>query len=102
MKAVVLREPGGPKRLEYTDVPDPAVSEGQSLVRVRAAGVNFADVLVRQGRYPQMPELPAVLGSEIAGELDGRRVMGLPRSGGGGYAESVALRARKEPPMRLL
>src|SRR5215218_1903517 len=91
MKAVVLREPGGPERLEYTDVSDAAAAEGQSLVRVRAAGVNFADVLVRQGRYPQMPELPAVLGSEIAGELDGRRVMGLPRSGGGGYAELVAV-----------
>ena len=60
-------------------------------MRVRAAGVNFADVLVRRGRYPQMPELPAVLGSEIAGELeDGTRVMAIT-SGAGGYAELAAV-----------
>src|SRR5919109_93938 len=91
MKAVVLREPGGPERLEYTEVSEPDTAEGLSLVHVRAAGVNFADVLVRQGRYPQMPPLPTVLGSEVAGELDGRRVIGLPRDGGGGYAEVVAV-----------
>jgi NADPH2:quinone reductase len=65
--------------------------DGQVLVRVRAAGINFLDVLVRQGRYPQMPELPTVLGSEVAGEVDGRRVMALPRAAGGGYAEAVAV-----------
>jgi NADPH:quinone reductase len=91
LKAVVLREPGGPERLEYADVAEPDVAEGLSLVHVRAAGVNFADVLVRQGQYPQMPQLPTVLGSEIAGEVDGRRVVGLPREGGGGYAELVAV-----------
>jgi len=61
---------------------------------VRAAGINFADVLVRRGRYPQMPELPAILGSEIAGELeDGTRVMAIT-SGAGGYAEKVAVDRR--------
>src|SRR5262249_23955073 len=60
-------------------------------VRVRAAGVNLADVLIRRGRYPQMPELPVVLGSEIAGELDdGTRVMAFT-SGSGGYAELAAV-----------
>ena len=44
--------------------------------------------------YPQMPELPAVLGSEVAGELDGARVMGFVRSEGGGYAERVAVDRR--------
>ena len=53
---------------------------GRSVVRVRAAGVNFMDVLIRRGDYPQPPELPAVLGGEVAGELDGRRVMALPRT----------------------
>ena len=57
------------------------------MVRVRAAGVNFMDVLIRRGDYPQPPDLPAVLGGEVAGELDGRRVMALPRTGG--YAEAV-------------
>jgi NADPH:quinone reductase len=60
-------------------------------VRVRAAGINFADVLVRQGRYPQPPALPTIPGSEVAGEVDGRRVMALPRADGGGYAELVAV-----------
>jgi NADPH:quinone reductase len=50
--------------------------------------VNFMDLLIRRGDYPQPPELPAVLGGEVAGELDGRRVMALPRTGG--YAEAVA------------
>jgi NADPH2:quinone reductase len=49
------------------------------------------DCLVRKGQYPQPPELPAVLGVEIAGEVDGRRVMGLPRHDGGGYAEVAAV-----------
>jgi NADPH2:quinone reductase len=57
-------------------------------VRVRAAGVNFMDLLVRRGDYPATPELPAILGGEVAGEVDGRRVMALPRVGG--YAEVVA------------
>jgi NADPH2:quinone reductase len=60
-------------------------------VTVRAAGANFADVLIRSGRYPQMPELPYVPGSEVAGELDGRRVVAFVRGSGGGYAERVAV-----------
>jgi len=88
LRAALLREVDGP--FELCDVPEPA-ADGKVLVRVRAAGVNFADVLVRRGRYPQMPELPAVLGSEIAGELeDGTRVMAIT-SGAGGYAEVAAV-----------
>jgi NADPH:quinone reductase len=89
LRAVVLRETGGPGQLVAEELPDPEPGEGEVVVRVRAAGVNFADVLVRQGRYPQAPELPTVPGSEVAGEVDGRRVMALPR--GGGYAEAVAV-----------
>jgi NADPH:quinone reductase len=89
MRAAVLDEIGGP--FELRDVPDPVEEAGKVLVRVRAAGINFADVLIRRGRYPQMPELPAVLGSEIAGELaDGTRVMAFT-AGGGGYAELAAV-----------
>jgi NADPH:quinone reductase len=83
MKAVVLREVGGDFALE--DLPEPG---GDSVVDVRAAGVNYADILIRRGLYPQMPELPHVLGSEVAGDLDGRRVLALPRAAGG-YAERV-------------
>jgi NADPH:quinone reductase len=81
VKAVVLREVGGPLALEEWDEPTGTV------VDVRAAGVNYADILIRRGLYPQMPELPYVLGNEVAGDLDGRRVLAFTR--GRGYAERV-------------
>jgi NADPH:quinone reductase len=87
VKAVVLRETGGPDKLQVEEVDDAQ----EPALRVRAVGVNFLDVLVRRGLYPQMPELPHVLGSEVAGELDGRRVLGFPLGSGGGYAERVEL-----------
>jgi NADPH:quinone reductase len=82
VKAVVLRSVGG--ELQLADWPEPA----GTVVEVRAAGVNFADILIRRGLYPQMPELPTVLGSEVAGELEGQRVIAFARSAGG-YAERV-------------
>jgi NADPH2:quinone reductase len=85
VRAAVLHAVDGP--LEVEEVPDP---EGPA-VTVRAAGINFADVLIRRGRYPQMPELPYVPGSEVAGELDGRRVVAFVRGSAGGYAERVAV-----------
>jgi NADPH:quinone reductase len=97
MRAVLLRETGGPERLELTEVADPQPGDGEVMVRVRAAGINFADVLVRQGRYPQPPDLPTIPGSEVAGDLDGRRVMALPR--GGGYAEQIAVDERLVVPL---
>ena len=89
MRAAVLHEVGGPLALE--DVPEPEAGEGQTLVQVRAAGINFADVLVRLGRYPQPPPLPTILGNEVAGEIEGRRVLAFVRGTGGGYAERVAV-----------
>jgi NADPH2:quinone reductase len=84
LKAAVLPAVDAP--FELRDVPEPKRGERRAIVRVRAAGLNFLDVLIRHGRYPQMPELPTVLGSELAGELDdGTRVMALVR--GGAYAE---------------
>jgi len=78
------------RRLDVREWPDPVPGEGQTLVEVRAAGVNYADVLIREGRYPQAPPLPFVPGSEIAGETaDGRRVIGFVRAEGGGYAEQA-------------
>ena len=88
MKAAVLPAIDG--AFELRDVPDPVPQDGEALVRVRAAGINFLDVLIRRGRYPQMPELPAVLGYELSGELDDRtRVMALVTTGG--YAELAAV-----------
>lgn len=94
MRAVVLKSTGGPEQLVVEELPEPQPADGQVVVDVHAAGINFADVLVRLGRYPQMPELPTVLGSEVAGELDGNRVMGLVRAEGGGYAERAAVDRR--------
>ena len=96
MRAALLREVDGP--FELADLPDPE-GEGKVRVRVRAAGVNFADVLIRRGRYPQMPEFPVVLGSEIAGELeDGTRVMAIT-SGAGGYAELAVVDSAQVVPL---
>lgn len=91
MRAVVLEGTGEPERLVVHDRPDPEPAAGQVVVDVRAAGVNFLEVLVRRGLYPQPPELPWVPGLEVAGEVDGRRVVGLVRQSGGGYAERVAV-----------
>jgi len=94
LRAALLREVDGP--FELADVPDPE-ADGKTLVRVRAAGINFADILIRRGRYPQMPELPVVLGSEIAGELeDGTRVMAFAS---GGYAELAAVDPEQVVPL---
>ena len=89
MKALVLDEE---RRLGLRDVPEPVAGPGQTLDEVRAAGVNYADVLIREGRYPQPPALPYVPGSEVAGTTDdGRRVVGFSRVEGGGYAEKIAV-----------
>ena len=97
MKAVRIREPGGPEVLEPTDVPMPEPAAGEVLVRVRCAGVNRADILQRLGRYPVPAGSPRdIPGLEFAGEIaasgdgvsgwkTGDRVMGI--LGGGGYAE---------------
>jgi NADPH2:quinone reductase len=88
LRAAVLTEVEGP--FELREVADPVPQDGEALVRVRAAGINFLDILIRRGRYPQMPELPAVLGVELAGELeDGTRVMALRPAGA--YAEIAAV-----------
>jgi NADPH2:quinone reductase len=89
VKALVLDEE---RRLELRDVPEPEPGDGHTVVEVAAAGVNYADVLIREGRYPQPPPLPYVPGSEVAGTTaDGRRVVGFVRVEGGGYAEKVAV-----------
>jgi NADPH:quinone reductase len=95
LRAAVLPGVDAPFELR-DDVPEP---DARAVVRVRAAGVNYADVLIRRGRYPAMPEFPAILGSEIAGELeDGTRVMAFT-TGGGGYAELASVESSYVVPM---
>jgi len=70
MNAVRISRFGGPEVLEIAEVPTPLPGPGQVLVRVRAAGINFADTLMRRNRYAVTPELPAILGTEIAGIVE--------------------------------
>jgi len=89
MRAAVLHETGKPLSVE--DVPEPEAGKGQSIVDVKAAGVNFADVLIKNGMYPQPPDLPTVLGNEVAGDIGDRRVVAFARLSGGGWADRVAV-----------
>ncbi len=68
MKAIRIHRVGGPEVLELEDVPDPQPGEGQAIVRVEAAGVNFVDVYFRTGLY-KAPALPFVPGQEAAGTV---------------------------------
>ena len=68
MKAIQVRETGGPEKMELVDLPRPVAGPGQALVKIAASGVNFIDVYFRTGLYKA--ELPATLGSEGAGLVD--------------------------------
>lgn len=106
MKAIRVDRPGGPDALRSAEVPDPKPREGEALVRIDAAGVNFIDVYHRSGAYPL--EFPLVPGMEGAGTVValgagvtevavGDRVAFA--SGSGTYAERVAVPAAKLVPV---
>ena len=108
MRAIVVRRPGGPEVLEVVARPLPEPGKGEVRVRVGASGLNRADLLQREGKYPAPPGWPAdIPGLEFAGVIDalgegveariGDRVMGIV--GGGGYAEAVVLPARQAVPI---
>src|ERR671914_150110 len=89
VRAVQIDEFGGPEVLKVVDVPAPEPGDGELLVRVSRAGMNFADTHQRENSYLARFELPLVLGGEVAGTTeDGRRVVSMLRSGG--YAEYAA------------
>ncbi|XP_013784674.1 synaptic vesicle membrane protein VAT-1 homolog-like isoform X2 [Limulus polyphemus] len=71
MKAVVLAGFGGLKSVKVMNKPQPAVGEGEILIRVKACGLNFLDVMVRQGVIDSPPKTPFILGFECAGEVEG-------------------------------
>ena len=96
MKAVSIREPGGPEVLTLGDIERPEAGVGQILIKVAAAGVNRPDILQRQGGYPPPAGAPLTPGLEVAGEVValgqgvkryrlGDKVCALVP--GGGYAE---------------
>ncbi len=97
MRAIVISKHGPPEVLRLVDRPDPVPTEGQVLVEVRAAGVNFADLMMRAGLYPGAPRLPFVPGYEVAGVAEGRRVLAPARFGG--YAEKICVPRRNVFPL---
>src|SRR5262245_8271080 len=104
MRAAVITKPGPPDVLEVREVPRPEPGSGEILVRVRASGLNRADLLQREGRYPPPPGAPAdIPGIEFAGEVaasgpgtslwrEGQRVFGI--AGGGAHAEYLVAHER--------
>jgi NADPH:quinone reductase len=86
MRAAQIEEFGGPEVLQVVDVPKPEPGQGEVLIEVSHAGMNFADTHQRENSYLARYEVPLILGGEVAGTTeDGRRVVALLRSGG--YAE---------------
>lgn len=110
MQQVWIDKPGDVTVLTVREAPDPVPGPGEVLIRVAAAGVNFADVLARMGMYPDAPPLPAVVGYEVAGTValmgegveglrEGQEVVALTRFGG--YSEMVAVPAAQVYPAPL-
>src|SRR5918995_2111702 len=108
MRAVVLTRHGGFDVLKVEEGPDPTVGPGEVRVAVRAAGINFADLMARAGVYPDAPAPPCVIGYEVAGEVEsvgdgvdsvavGDRVVASTRFGG--YAERVSVPASQAFPL---
>jgi NADPH2:quinone reductase len=90
MRAVQIKSFGGPEVLEVVELPDPAPAEGEVLVEVARAGMNFADTHQRENDYLAKAELPLIPGGEISGRTpDGRRVAAMLMNGG--YAELAAV-----------
>src|SRR6188768_115808 len=99
---MVIPRHGGAEVFEVRETSDPQPGDGQVRIRVRAAGINFADILARMGLYPDAPPPPVVVGYEVAGVVDavgpgvtsphqGDRVVALTRFGG--YADYVVVPA---------
>lgn len=109
MKAMVCRAWGAPDVLTLENLPPRALRPGQVRIRVRAAGVNFADSLMVGGTYQVKPPFPFTPGLEAAGEVietgsgviglrTGQRVLAVLRSGGG-YSEEIVLDAATVVPI---
>lgn len=108
MKAVVCKAWGLPDSLVVEELPDPVAGPGQVVLEVKAAGVNFPDVLIIQGKYQFRPELPFTPGSELAGVVTavgpgveriapGDRMIAFTAQGA--FAQKIALPAQALMPM---
>lgn len=108
MRAIAISKFGRPEVLSVKDLPDPVPGPHEVRVRVRAAGLNFAEVMARKGMYPDAPPLPFVAGYEVAGEIEsvgsevrerrvGERVLAMIRFGA--HAELCVAPAAQVFPM---
>ena len=104
MRQIWITKTGTPDVLAVKEAPDPTAQKGEVRVRVRAAGINFADLMARVGLYPDAPKLPAVVGYEVSGTIDqlgdgvsghaiGDRVLVMCKFGG--YSVVVVVPARQ-------
>src|SRR5436853_140891 len=101
MKQVWITRVGPPEVLELREASDPMPKAGEVRIRARACGINFADIMARLGLYPDAPPLPAVVGYEVAGDIDaigdgaarsiGEKVFAITRFGG--YSDCVCVPA---------
>jgi NADPH:quinone reductase-like Zn-dependent oxidoreductase len=100
MRQIWITKAGAPEVLEVREAKDPVPGDEEVRIRVRAAGINFADLMARVGLYPDAPPLPCVVGYEVSGVVDavgakvkglttGDRVFGMPRFGG--YTDTLVL-----------
>jgi len=108
MQQVWITRAGPPEVLQVREAPDPEPKKGEVTIRVRAAGINFADLMARVGLYPDAPKIPCVVGYEVSGTIDrvgegvtafkvGDRVFGMPRFGG--YTDLLVVSADQVFPM---
>jgi NADPH:quinone reductase-like Zn-dependent oxidoreductase len=104
MRQIWITRAGPPDVLQVRDAPDPEPKAGEVRIRVRAAGINFADLMARVGLYPDAPKIPCVVGYEVSGTIDrigegvtdvaeGDRVFAMPKFGG--YTDVLVLAARQ-------
>jgi NADPH:quinone reductase-like Zn-dependent oxidoreductase len=104
MRQIVTTKNGGIEVLKVQEKPDPQAKAGEVVVKVRAAGMNFADILARQGLYPDGPPKPCVMGYEVAGVIEsvgenvdrslvGKRVIAMTRFGG--QSEKVVVQEKQ-------
>ncbi|MGH8454452.1 MAG: alcohol dehydrogenase catalytic domain-containing protein, partial [Nevskiales bacterium] len=104
MRQIFITATGGPDKLQIREAPDPAPDTGALRIRVKASGINFADILARQGLYPDSPRIPCVVGYEVSGTVDavgacvseswiGKDAFALTRFGG--YSDVVVVPANQ-------
>ena len=108
MKSLMSTKIGPPESLELVDAPDPVAGEGEVVIAVKAAGVNFPDALIVEDKYQFKPERPFAPGGEVAGVIEsvgpgvthvkiGQRVIG--SLGWGGFAEKAKAQAARVIPI---